>query len=77
MVSVRQAVQLRDALIAKGVRVEAELHPDKGHAAMDAGFSKPARGRAPTLDETIAFLGSLSGVSPALESATSTAQTGP
>ncbi len=77
IVSVRQAMQLRDALIAKGVRVEAELYPDKGHAATVAGFSKPARGSAPTLDETIAFLGSLSGASPALESATSTAQTGP
>jgi len=77
IVSVRQAMQLRDALIAKGVRVEAELYPDKGHAATVAGFSKPARGSAPTLDETVAFLGSLSGASPALEGATSTAQTGP
>jgi acetyl esterase/lipase len=69
IVSVRQAEQLRDALQAKGVRVETELYPDKGHAATVAGFSKPARGTAPTLDETVAFLGSLT--------STSTAQTGP
>ena len=59
LVSVRQAEQLRDALRAKGVRVEAEIYPDTGHAATIAGFSKPARGSAPTLDETVAFLGSL------------------
>jgi acetyl esterase/lipase len=59
LVSVKQAEQLRDALKAKGVRVEAELYPSTGHAATIAGFSKPARGSAPTLDETVAFLGSL------------------
>lgn len=73
LVSVRQAMQLRDALQAKGVRVETELYPDKGHAATVAGFSKPARGSAPTLDETVAFLGSLSAGS----TATSTARTDP
>ncbi len=67
LVSVRQAEQLRDALQAKGVRVEAELYPNKGHAATVAGFSKPARGSAPTLDETVRFLGSLT-------SSTTTAQ---
>jgi len=59
LVSVRQAEQLRDALQSKGVRVETELYPDKGHAATVAGFSKPARGSSPTLDETVAFLGTL------------------
>lgn len=65
LVSVRQAEQLRDALRAKGVRVEAELYPSTGHAATIAGFSKPARGSAPTLDETVAFLGSLTSSSQA------------
>jgi len=70
LVSVKQAEQLRDALQAKGVRVETELYPDKGHAATVAGFSKPARGSAPTLDETVAFLGTLT-------STPSTARTDP
>jgi dipeptidyl aminopeptidase/acylaminoacyl peptidase len=65
---VRQAEQLRDALRAKGVRVEAEIYPNKGHAATVAGFSKPARGSAPILDETVTFLGSLT-------ASTATAQT--
>jgi acetyl esterase/lipase len=63
LVAVQQAAQLRDALKAAGVRVETELYPDKGHAATVAGFSKPARGSAPTLDETVAFLGSLTSTS--------------
>jgi len=69
LVSVRQAEQLRDALQAKGVRVETELYPDKGHAATVAGFSKPARGSSPTLDQAVAFLGTLT--------STSTARTDP
>jgi acetyl esterase/lipase len=63
LVSVQQSAQLRDALKAQGVRVETELYPDKGHAATVAGFSKPARGSTPTLDETVAFLGTLTSTS--------------
>jgi acetyl esterase/lipase len=58
-VSVRQAEKLRDALQAQGVRVETELYPDTGHAATVAAFSKAARGSAPTLDQAVAFLDSL------------------
>jgi acetyl esterase/lipase len=72
-VSARQTEQLRDALRANGVRVEAELYPDTGHAATVASFSKAARGSAPTLDRSVLFLRSLG--APATSSA-STAQTG-
>jgi acetyl esterase/lipase len=70
VVSVAQTEKLRDALEAKGVRVEAELYRDTGHAATIAGFSKAARGSAPTLDQAVAFLDTLT--SPA-----STARTDP
>jgi acetyl esterase/lipase len=59
VVSVVQTEKLRDALEAKGVRVETELYPDTGHAATVAAFSRAARGSAPTLDQVVAFLGSL------------------
>lgn len=70
LVSVAQTEKLRDALVAKGVRVETELYPDTGHAATIAGFSKAARGSAPTLDQAVAFLGTLT-------SPSSTARTDP
>jgi dipeptidyl aminopeptidase/acylaminoacyl peptidase len=70
VVSVAQAEELRDALKAKGVRVETELYPSTGHAATIAGFSKAARGSAPTLDQAVAFLGTLTSTS-------STARTDP
>ena len=69
LVSVEQTEELRDALQSKGVRVETELYPDTGHAATVAGFSKPARGSAPTLDQAVAFLDTLT--------STSTARTDP
>jgi acetyl esterase/lipase len=70
IVSVAQTEKLRDALEAHGVRVETELYPDTGHAATIAGFSKAARGSAPTLDQAVAFLGTLTSTS-------STARTDP
>ena len=70
LVSVAQTEKLRDALEARGVRVETELYPDTGHAATIAGFSKAARGSAPTLDQALAFLGTLTSTS-------STARTDP
>jgi acetyl esterase/lipase len=70
LVSVAQTEKLRDALEAKGVRVETELYPGTGHAATIAGFSKAARGSAPTLDQAVAFLGTLT-------SPSSTARTDP
>ena len=70
VVSVAQTEKLRDALEAKGVRVETELYPDTGHAATIAGFSKAARGSAPTLDQAVAFLDTLT-------SPSSTARTDP
>lgn len=70
VVSVRQTEKLRDALEANGVRVDTELYPDTGHAATIAGFSKAARGSAPTLDQAVAFLDTLT-------SPSSTARTDP
>ena len=63
VVSVAQTEKLRDALEARGVRVETELYPHTGHAATIAGFSKAARGSAPTLDQAVAFLGTLTSTS--------------
>ncbi|MEJ1965801.1 MAG: alpha/beta hydrolase [Gammaproteobacteria bacterium] len=65
LVAVAQTVELRDALQSKGVRVETELYRDTGHAATIASFSKPARGRAPTLDQVARFLGTLTSASTA------------
>ena len=70
VVSVAQTEKLRDALEARGVRVETELYPDAGHAATIAGFSKASRGSAPTLDQAVAFLATLTSIS-------STARTDP
>jgi acetyl esterase/lipase len=70
VVSVAQAEKLRDVLESKGVRVETELYPNTGHAATVASFSKAARGSAPTLDQAVAFLDTLTSIS-------STARTDP
>ncbi len=81
LVSVAQTQKLRDALEAQGVRVETELYPGTGHAATIAAFSKAARGSAPTLDQAVAFLGSLTSLPstawPSTASPSSTARTGP
>jgi acetyl esterase/lipase len=63
VVSVAQAEKLRDVLESKGVRVQMELYANTGHAATVAGFSKAARGSAPTLDQAVAFLGTLTSTS--------------
>jgi acetyl esterase/lipase len=80
-VDVAQTEDLRDALRAKGVRVETELYRDTGHGATVAGFSKAARGSAPTLDRTVAFLGSLTSTASStlapISAPTSAARTGP
>jgi acetyl esterase/lipase len=55
----RQAVELRDALVSHGVRVELELYPGRGHADTIASFALFARGRTPALEQTVRFIASL------------------
>ena len=59
VVSVAQTEQLRDALSANGVRVEAHLYPGRSHTDTVAALSIPARGRAPVLDQAVAFIQSV------------------
>jgi acetyl esterase/lipase len=56
VVSVEQARQLHDALAKRGVHVEMELYPDRGHAATVAGFSVFARRHTRTFERTLGFL---------------------
>jgi acetyl esterase/lipase len=58
-VHARQAIELRDALIRQGVRVDLELYPGRGHSDTVASFARLARGRTPALEQTIRFIDSL------------------
>jgi dipeptidyl aminopeptidase/acylaminoacyl peptidase len=60
VVSIRHAEKLRDVLQANHVRVETHFYPGKGHADTVAGFSVPARGRTPVLDQSVSFIESVS-----------------
>jgi acetyl esterase/lipase len=55
----RQAIELRDALASRGVRVDLELYPGRGHSDTIASFARLARGRTPALEQTVRFVGSL------------------
>jgi acetyl esterase/lipase len=59
VVSIRHAEKLRDVLQANHVRVETQFYPDKKHADTIAGFSIPARGRTPVLEQSVAFMESV------------------
>jgi acetyl esterase/lipase len=59
VVSIRHAERLRDVLQENHVRVETQFYPGKGHADTVAGFSVPARGRTPVLDQSVSFIESL------------------
>jgi acetyl esterase/lipase len=59
VVSIKHAEKLRDLLQANHVRVETHFYPDKGHADTVAGFSVPARGRTPVLDQSVTFVESV------------------
>jgi acetyl esterase/lipase len=61
VVSIKHAEKLRDVLRTNNVRVETHFYPDKKHSDTVAGFSIPARGRTPVLDESVAFMESVSG----------------
>jgi acetyl esterase/lipase len=59
VVSIKHAERLRDVLQANHVRVETHFYPGKGHADTVAGFSVPARGRTPVLDQSVSFIESV------------------
>ena len=61
VVSIKHAEKLRDVLQANHVRVETHFYPDKKHADTVAGFSIPARGRTPVLDQSVTFMESVTG----------------
>lgn len=62
VVSIGHAEKLRDVLQANHVRVETQFYPDKKHADTVAGFSIPARGRTPVLDQSVTFIESVTAV---------------
>jgi acetyl esterase/lipase len=64
VVSIKHAEKLRDILQANHVRVEAQFYPHKGHADTVAGFSIPARGRTPVLEQSVSFIESVTSVRP-------------
>jgi acetyl esterase/lipase len=59
VVSIKHAEKLRDVLRANHVRVETQFYPGKGHADTIAGMSVPARKRTPVLDQSVAFIESV------------------
>lgn len=59
VVSIKHTEELRDVLQANQVRVETQFYPGKRHADTIAGFSIPARGRTPVLDQSVAFIESV------------------
>jgi acetyl esterase/lipase len=59
VVSIEHAEKLRDVLQANNVRVETHFYPGKGHADTVAGFSVPARGRTPVLEQSVSFIESV------------------
>ena len=66
VVSIKHAEKLRDVLQANHVRVETQFYSDKDHSDTVAGFSIPARGRTPVLDQSVSFIQSVAaGQSPA------------
>jgi acetyl esterase/lipase len=64
VVSIKHTEELRDVLQANHVRVETQIYPGKGHADTVAGFSIPARGRTPVLEQTVSFIESVTSARP-------------
>jgi len=59
VVSIKHAEELRDVLQSNHVRVETHFYTDKNHADTVAGFSIPARGRTPVLEQSVSFIESV------------------
>ena len=51
----RNTARLAKALESAGHRVESRTYPDLGHAGLVLALSRPLRGKAPVLDEIVAF----------------------
>lgn len=64
VVSIKHTEKLRDVLQANHVRVETQFYPGKGHADTVAGFSIPARGRTPVLEQSVTFIESVTSARP-------------
>jgi acetyl esterase/lipase len=56
VVAPRNASSLASALRAQHEPVELKLYPDIGHAAILLALSRPFRGKAPVLDDTVQFI---------------------
>lgn len=56
VVEPRNASSLATALRARGEPVELKLYPDIGHSAILLALSRPFRGKAPVLDDTVQFI---------------------
>jgi acetyl esterase/lipase len=52
----RNATSLAAALKREGEPVEVKMYPDIGHAAILLAISRPFRGKAPVLDDAVAFI---------------------
>jgi acetyl esterase/lipase len=59
VVSIKHAEKLRDVLEANHVRVATQFYPGKSHVDTIAGFSVPARGRTPALEQSVSFIESV------------------
>lgn len=55
----KQAVELRDALIANHVHVQMQLYPHRRHGDTVAPFALLARRRSPAFEDTVAFIESV------------------
>jgi acetyl esterase/lipase len=55
----QEAIDLKDALLKKNVRVDLHLYPHRGHADTVAPFALVARWRSPAVKDTIDFIESV------------------
>jgi acetyl esterase/lipase len=58
----RNAQSLAAALHREGEPVDLKMYPDIGHSAILLAMSRPFRGKAPVLDDTLAFIREHAGV---------------
>jgi len=56
-----EAIELRDTLEGLHVQVELHLYPHRGHGATVASFAPIVRWRTPSVQETVAFINSVTG----------------
>lgn len=57
----QEALELRDVMLRAHLRVELHLYAHRGHGDTVASFAPVARWRTPALEETLQFIGSVSG----------------